>query len=210
MLGNVGTEDRSERSADGDKAVKALTLFHREQIGHERPEDRGVKQIENADPNKEAATNPNLLCFGTTSHCDKKESKDENEKSVSKRNKFSSRHPRHNCGERGVRDQHRNEGRGEHPWQCVHAATRANAVPNRLGDVVTGQDQKMKREPEPQRADFVRLYINDLRKKLSHVRFFHAARTSASRSAVKPARSFDCRSCGKDLNQASVSRAVSA
>src|SRR4029077_15834609 len=40
--------------------------------------------------------------------------------------------------------------------------------------------------------------------------FFHAASTPASRSGVRPARNFDCRSCGNDLNQARVSRAVSA
>ena len=40
--------------------------------------------------------------------------------------------------------------------------------------------------------------------------FFQVASTSASRSGVRPARNFDCRSCGRDLNHASVSCAVSA
>src|SRR2546423_12245419 len=67
----------------------------------------------------------------------------------------------------------------------------------------------MKREPEPERPDLIRFYVNDLREEFFHARFFQAARTSASRSGVNPARSFDCRSCGSDLNQARVSRAVS-
>src|SRR5205814_7984974 len=65
-------------------------------------------------------------------------------------------------------------------------------------------------EAEPERADLVRFYVNDLGEKFLHARFFQAASTSASRSGDMPARSFDCRSCGSDLNQASVSRAVSA
>src|SRR5262249_29122411 len=39
-------------------------------------------------------------------------------------------------------------------------------------------------------------------------RFFHAASTSASRSGVMPAFMCAWRSCGRDLNHASVSRAV--
>src|SRR5205823_14544973 len=102
----------------------------------------------------------------------------------------------------------------------------------------------MKGEPEPERADLVRFYVNDLGENAFHTTamssrayarelpnaedvtqvgeilrsaqddtafcFFQLESTSASRSGVKPARSFDCRSCGSDLNQASVSRAVSA
>src|SRR5438128_10485101 len=40
--------------------------------------------------------------------------------------------------------------------------------------------------------------------------FFQAARTSASRSAARPAFNLACRSADCDLNHASVSRAVSA
>src|SRR5436190_20330462 len=40
--------------------------------------------------------------------------------------------------------------------------------------------------------------------------FFHAASTSASRSGVRPAFGCDCRSGGSDLNQASVSLAVTS
>ena len=104
MLGDVGTEDRTERSADGDETIKPFTLLNREQVGHERPEDGGIKQIENADPNKETATNPHLLRCGTASHRNEKEHKDGNEKSIGERNEFSPRHPRHSRSEGGVSD----------------------------------------------------------------------------------------------------------
>ena len=41
---------------------------------------------------------------------------------------------------------------------------RANAVPNWFGDVIAGQDEEMEKEREPERANFVRPYINDFRK----------------------------------------------
>src|SRR5205807_10600343 len=115
-------------------------------------------------------------------------------------------------------------------------------IANWFDDVVTAQHHENENEPEPEGANFVRLYINDFgqdafhQKVLSsrvHARdlrntghvngvgklarcahdgdawfFFHAANTSASRPGVMPAFMCDCRSWGRDLNQASVSRAV--
>ena len=107
MLGDVGTKDRAESAADGDKTVKAFTLLDREQIRHECPKNGSVKEIEHADPNKESPVNPHLFCRGTASHRNEKEHEHDNEKSVSKRNECSPRHPRHSRREGRVRDHHR-------------------------------------------------------------------------------------------------------
>src|SRR5262249_40367920 len=157
----------------------------------------------------ETATNPYLLCRGTALHRDEKEREHDNEKPVSDRNKSSPRHPRHSRRESRVGAQHRDERRGEHPRQSIHVA-RANTVADWLGYVIAGQDQKMKKKPEPERADFVRLNVDNLGEEFFQARLCQTASTSVSRSAVRPARNFDPRSCGSDLNQLSVSRAVSA
>ena len=107
MLGDISAEDRPKSTADGDETIKAFALLHREQVGHERPEDGGVKQIENTDPNKKPPINPYLLRRGTDSHREKKEGKHENEESVDKWNEFSPRHPRYGRREGCIRDQHR-------------------------------------------------------------------------------------------------------
>src|SRR4029077_18671171 len=148
-------------------------------------------------------------CRGTTSHRNEKEHEHDNEKSVSKRNECSPRHPRHSGREGRICDHHRHERRSEHPWQRFHAA-RANAVPNWFGDVIAGQDQEMEKEREPERANFVGPYLNDPGVQFFHARLRHSAKTSASRSAERPAFGCDWRSWGSDLNQASVSRAVTS
>src|SRR5205814_1597011 len=80
MLGYVGAEDPTKSAADGDEAIEPFALFNREQIGNEGPEDSGVKQVENTDPNKEPPTNPYLLWGGTSLHCDEKQAEDEDKK----------------------------------------------------------------------------------------------------------------------------------
>src|SRR4051794_41072331 len=107
MLGDVGAEDRTKGAADGDETIKSFTLFHREQVSHEGPENGRIKKIEHTDPNKKSSANPYLLCFGSTSHGNEKEPEHDDKKSVSKRYEFSPRHPRHSRGEGRVRDQHR-------------------------------------------------------------------------------------------------------
>src|SRR5215475_11295757 len=148
MLGNVSTAERTESAADSNETIKAFALFDREQIRHKCPENGGVKQVEDTDPNKEPATNPDLLGRGTASHGNEKQSKHDNEKPVSERDEFSPRHPGHRRGESRIRDQHRDERCREHPRQSLHAAARANGVTDWLSDVIPGQDQKMEGEPE--------------------------------------------------------------
>src|SRR5205823_7766869 len=50
--------ERARRAAGGDEAEEALALLARVEIGHERPEDRYRKEIEDADPDEEAARHP--------------------------------------------------------------------------------------------------------------------------------------------------------
>src|SRR6267154_4865640 len=169
MLGNVSAKDRTESAADSNETIKALTLLDCEQIRHKRPENGGVKQVEDTDPNKEPATNPDLIGCGTTSHGDEKQSKHDNEKPVSERDEFSPRHPSNGRGESRIRDQHRDKRCGEHPRQSFHAAARTNAVTDWLSDVITAQNEKMEGEAEPQGTKFVRLYINDPGQKLFHM-----------------------------------------
>ncbi len=57
----IGTGNCAERTADGDEAVEPLALLDREEVGHEGPEDGGVKEIEHTDPDIEPATDPDLL-----------------------------------------------------------------------------------------------------------------------------------------------------
>src|SRR5438132_13788064 len=58
-------EERSqhspERSTDSYETIEAFSLFDREEVGHESPENGGVKQIEDADPNVKSASDPDLL-----------------------------------------------------------------------------------------------------------------------------------------------------
>ena len=101
-----------------------------------------------------------MFCDRTSLHCDEKQAEDENKKSVGERDKFSSRHACDGGGEGDVRNQHRDERRGEHPWQCLHVA-RANAVTDGSGNVVSAQDEEIKHEPEPEGARLCRLDVND-------------------------------------------------
>src|SRR5207302_2818471 len=61
ILGDVSAEDRAKRSTDSDEAIEPFALFNGEEVRHKRPEDRGVEQIENADPNVKRTAGPNLL-----------------------------------------------------------------------------------------------------------------------------------------------------
>src|SRR3954465_9654225 len=82
-------ENAPKRSTDGDESKEALALFDREQIGHEGPEDRGVKQIEDADPDIEGTANPDLLFRGSRPHQEEEEDQIENEKAVGERDELS-------------------------------------------------------------------------------------------------------------------------
>src|SRR5207245_5412716 len=133
----------------------------------------------------------------------------QDEKPVGDRNKSPPRHRRNDGGEERVREDHRDEDNGEHPPKIFELG-RADVIANRPDHVIAGEQDKKENEAQPESADFLRFYVNDLGEELFQARLCQAASTSAPRSAVRPARSFDCRSLGSDLNQLSVSRAVSA
>src|SRR6267378_6029792 len=115
MLGNVRSENAAEGATDRDEAIKPLTLLDREQVRHEGPEDGGVKEIEDADPDKEGSSDPDLLLWRTGPHQDEKQSKIENEKSVGERDEPSARHARNDGSEDDIGDQHRHERGRKHP-----------------------------------------------------------------------------------------------
>src|SRR2546430_7124122 len=86
----------------------------------------------------------------------------------SDRNKSPSRHPRHDGGKKRVRENHRDEHDGEHPPE-IFELLRADVIAYRPDHVIAGQDNKKETESEPERADFVRFYINDFGKEFFHV-----------------------------------------
>src|ERR1043166_8141360 len=73
IFSDVSADDGAECPSDGDESVETFALFNREQVGHKRPENRGIEQIENADPDVKGAAGPHLLGWGTGSHQHEKE-----------------------------------------------------------------------------------------------------------------------------------------
>ncbi len=115
MLGDVRAENTAERSTDRDEAIKPLTLLDREEVRHEGPEDGGVEEIEDADPNKKRSSDPDLLLLRAGPHQDEKKRKIKNEKPIGQWDESSPRHARHDGGEHGVGDQHGHERGRKHP-----------------------------------------------------------------------------------------------
>src|SRR5437868_15426470 len=122
MLGNVSAKDRTESAADSNETIKALTLLDCEQIRHKRPENGGVKQLEDTDPNKEPATNPDLIGCGTATHGDEIQSRHNNEKTVRERDKLSACNRSNGRSEIRIRDKSRDQCLRSHLGQTFPAA----------------------------------------------------------------------------------------
>src|SRR6266550_3989092 len=167
---NVCPKHAAQRSTDGDKAVETLALLDGKQIGHECPKDGRIEQIEDADPDVQGSTDPDLLRGRARPHENEEEHEIENEKSVGERDKLSPRHTRDYGREEGIGDQHRHECGTEHPRQRFQSVPGGDAVANRPHNVVAGENQKMKNEPEPERANLVRLYVNNLGENAFHIK----------------------------------------
>src|SRR4029077_5993988 len=168
MFGDVRPKNTAEGATDRDEAIKPLALLDREQVCHEGPEDGSVKEIEDAHPDKERSSDPDLLLRRAGPHQDEKKRKIKNEKPVGERDEPSARHARHDGSEHGISDQHGHERGRKHPRQCFKLIAARDAVADRAHDVIAGQNKKMEQEPEPQRANLVLLYVNDFGEKFLH------------------------------------------
>ena len=107
-----------------------------------------------------------MLGWRARSHQHEKERQIENEKSIGERNEFSPRHPSDNGSEERIGDQHGHQCGGKHPRQRLQSIARGDAVADRAHDVVTGEDQEMKKKAKKQCAELVRLNVNDFGKEL--------------------------------------------
>jgi hypothetical protein len=70
----------------------------------------------------------------------------------------------------------------------LDAVVRADVIAHWFDDVVTAQDHEIKNEPEPECAQFVRLYINDLGEDAFHIN--DEARMSNDEGMTKPEQLF--------------------
>src|SRR6266550_1185027 len=69
---------------------------------------------------------------------------------------------RHERREGSVGDKRNQQCASEHPPEILDAVVRADVIAHWFDDVVAAEDQKIKNEAEPECANLVRLYINDL------------------------------------------------
>ena len=140
-------------------------MFSCEQISHESPEDGGREKIEHAHPDKKAAIDPGLFPWRRDAHEEKENDEINDEETVSNRDESPSRHPRHNRREECVGGNHGDQDYGEHPPKVLEIVG-ADVIANRADDVVTGENDEEKNKAEPERAELIRLNVNDFGKEL--------------------------------------------
>src|SRR6266436_4145215 len=163
-------EDATKLAAHADEREEAFALVGTEYIRHERPEDGKDEKVESAaDPNEESCPNPKLCSVAQVVHREIKDGEIQNEKTVNNRDELASRHTRDDGREGSVGDKRNEQCASEHPPEILNAVVRADVIAHWFDDVVTAQDHEIKNEPEPECANLVRLYINDLGEN-----FFHA------------------------------------
>ena len=163
--GDDRSKNSAQRTANSNESEKAFALFGREQIGHERPENRGGEKVEHAYPNEKGDIDPPLLSRRHEAHEDEKDDEIKNEETVGDRDEPAPWHAGHDRREERVRDNHGEQNDREHPPQVFEVA-RADVVANRADNVIPGEDDEEEHKAEPERADFVRLNVDDFGKEL--------------------------------------------
>src|SRR5439155_1201900 len=114
-----------------------------------------------------ASINPRLLSRRRELHQHEENNQVQDEKAVGNRNKSTPRHPRDDGGEDRVCEDHRDENNGEHPPQ-VFEISGTDVIANWPDHIVTSENDEKENETEPERADFLRFYVNDVAKEFSH------------------------------------------
>ena len=168
--GEKRTDDASKLAAHTDEREEAFALVGAEYIRHERPENGKDEKIEGAAyPNEKSCPDPKLCSVAEVAHRQIKDCEIQNEKMVSDRDETASRHTRDDGREGSVGDKRNEQCASEHPPEILDAVVRADVVAHRFDNIVTAQDHEIKDEPEPERANLVRPYINDLGEDAFHI-----------------------------------------
>ena len=112
-------QERARRAAGADKAEQTLALLGAEQVGHERPEDGNREQIKHADPNKEHARDDHRRDVERQQQPERGQMGDK--EMIDDGNEPRARQLRHQRARERLRDNERDERRGEQPRQVSHA-----------------------------------------------------------------------------------------
>src|SRR6266568_1234814 len=163
--------DSANRSADGNKSKKPFALLWCENVSHERPKHCCGEKIEDADPDeKYGRKNRAFLRGWHRAHEEEEKKKIRDGETIRDRNKPPPRHARDNGGIERVRDQHADQRAGVHPRQIFNAAVGADLIADWPDDVITAENDKVENERTPERADLLRLYVNDLGEDAFHTK----------------------------------------
>src|SRR6266850_6219828 len=148
--GDDRSKNSAQRTANSNESEKAFALFGREQIGHERPENRGGEKVEHAYPNEKGDIDPPLLSRRHEAHEDEKDNEIKNEETVGDRDEPAPWHAGNDRGEERVRDNHGEQNDREHPPQ-VFVIIGADVIANRADNVIPGEDDEEEHKADPER-----------------------------------------------------------
>ena len=152
--GHGRADDCSQRTADRNRAEQPLTLFAREQVGHEPPEHGDHEQGEHAGPHVERSIDPGAGSEGERSESGVERDQIRDEEPVHPRNECPARPAGDDPGVRGHRDEHDDEHRS--PQDLKVAPVRgADLVPDGPQDVVGQEDAEAVNEGPYQRPCFL-------------------------------------------------------
>ena len=125
------TENRPQRTAHGDGAEQALALLQRIAVGHQRPEQHGGKQVEDAEPHVEHLAGA-LADAGGRQHEQRVERQQaESEKQVGRADEGETAEPAHQPAEQRIDQQRHDDGPEEQPADRLDAALHAQRLARR-------------------------------------------------------------------------------
>ena len=153
-------DDRAQRPAHADEGKEPLALVGVENVGHEGPEDRDDKKIEDTYPNEEGTADPDLLLRRRKLHQEIEENQVRDEEAVDDGDEAPARESGDERGEKPVGQQHHGHGAGIHPGKVLQATGRADVVADRPQDVIAPEDDEVENESKAQRAQLVRLHVD--------------------------------------------------
>ena len=153
-------DDRAQRPAHADEGKESLALVGVENVGHEGPEDRDDKKIEDTDPDEEGTADPDLLVRRRKFHQEIEENQVRDEEAVDDGDEAPARESGDERGEKPVGQQHHGHGAGIHPRKVLQATCRTDIVADWPQDVIAPEDDEVENEGEAERAQLVRLHVD--------------------------------------------------